>query len=62
MRSTDDLNSEPPFKPLGEKVTKVEKRKPTQTEWTAVPGAPPGIERDEHGRFRTNIPENDKCR
>lgn len=50
MRTTDDLNPEPPWKPLGEKVT------------PPAPPAPepkciaPGVVQDKDGRMRTDLP------
>lgn len=56
-RTTDDLNPEPPFKPFGEKVTPP--APPAPPEWTQVPGAAKGVERNRAGYLRTNIPENE---
>lgn len=55
MRTTDDLNPEPPFKPLGEKVTPPA---PPAPGWKQVPGAAKGVEVGPDGKLRTNMPEN----
>jgi hypothetical protein len=54
MRTTDDLNPEPPFRPFGPKVTPP--APPAQPEWKQVPGAAPGVQADADGRKRTNLP------
>lgn len=54
MRTTDDLNPEPPFKPFGEKI--VRPGPPAQPEWKQVPGAAAGVQVGPNGQLRTNIP------
>jgi hypothetical protein len=54
-RTTDDLNPQPPFRPLGEKVIRPV---PAPPEWRPKPGSP-GIEESRDGRLRTNIPGNE---
>ncbi len=49
-RTTDDLHPEPPFKPLGEKVTPP--APPPAPEWNPVPGRP-GFEVNRSGQWRT---------
>jgi hypothetical protein len=55
MRQLDVDDAMPP---LGEPVWR-EQAQPAP-EWRPVPGRP-GIERDQHGRLRTNIPVNDSA-
>lgn len=44
--------------PLGEKVVKPV---PTPKEWTPIPGKP-GLEQNQKGQIRTNIPANGSAR
>ena len=48
MRTTDDLNPAPPFKPLGEKVVK-----PTPAPASPKPQGPSGIVTGTDGKSRT---------
>lgn len=50
MRTPDDLNPSPPWKPLGDRV---EQPKPAAPQLKPVPGAKSGIVVDENGRMQT---------
>lgn len=55
-RTTDDLQDADRFEPLGAPIQK--EKAPTTPEWTQVPGAAKGVERNREGFLRTNIPTN----
>lgn len=55
-RTTDDLQGNERWQPLGERVTKPVPPPPAQPEWRQKPGAAPGIEIGPDGRLRTNLP------
>jgi len=46
---------------LGEPVRREQRRPEPTQEWKPMPETP-GIERDQHGRLRTNIPGNESAR
>ncbi len=54
MRSTDEMNSESPFKPFGEKVVK-----PVPASPKPKPEGPSGIVVDENGMRRTTTHPKD---
>lgn len=56
MRTTDDLNPEPAFKPFGPKVTPPP---PPAPAWRQVPGAAKGVGVGSDGKLSTRIPGNE---
>jgi hypothetical protein len=57
MRTNDPTDSEPKFRPLGEKVTKPA-TVPASPSWTQVPGAAKGVGVGSDGKLSTKIPGN----
>lgn len=56
MKSSTEPEQRP--QPLGERVVPAE---PPRKEWTPVPGKP-GLEQNQKGQIRTNIPANGQAR